>query len=65
MSERMILCPVCRVAWPDSKYYEHAMSHQRGSITVDGVVRIVLPLCIVIETAMAVALISLLRGIAG
>jgi hypothetical protein len=30
MNERMVLCPVCRVAVPDRDYWTHSQQHQRG-----------------------------------
>ena len=47
MAERLILCPVCRTAWPDSKYYAHSREHQRGA----GVVNLLL---VVSATALSI-----------
>jgi len=32
MSEKMILCPICRTAVPDRLYYAHAKAHQAAKL---------------------------------
>ena len=34
MSDRLILCPVCRQAVRDADYYAHARSHQSGHLNL-------------------------------